>query len=363
MSLSNRQTISGLLNATGLVVVFGGMMAVSIVSIVLGGRVLLNREGNFAFPIIVAEYFWIGIWLVMSMFAILLVVWMVFRFLAHRISYPISQLTKSAECATISNDKTLSNVDQRLNEVHRLTMAFNRLLLERERKSEEIRNLSQTVLHDLCSPLVQICDEADLLAHGLVKEKDAAMFIQKKGRALLRIVKMNAEISLNYSGRDSKLPQLLNLVTLIQDVLDVYVVGAEAKEIRFISEIPKKMVLFFGHEIKCRCLIGNLLDNAVKYTSRGGQISFVLFSDEKGVTITIADTGRGILKQEIPIIFERFYRGTTVGDVPGTGLGLSLVHSIVMFYHGEIFCTSNVGKGTTFRIFLPHQVKDGNVGN
>ena len=75
MSSSRRQTISGLLNATGLLVILGGMAVVSAVSVVLGARVLFDREGETAFPTIVAEYFWIGVWLVLSAMAVLLVGW------------------------------------------------------------------------------------------------------------------------------------------------------------------------------------------------------------------------------------------------------------------------------------------------
>ena len=352
MSLSKRQTISGLLNVTGLFIALGGMVVVSVVSLGLGARVLFDREGETAFPTIVAEYFWIGVWLFLSAVTVLLVGWAILWLLARRISRPISQLAESAERAAVSDAGVELEDDPRLDEVHRLAGSFNRLLAERARQSEEIRNLSRNALHDLRTPLVQMCDEADQLAHGLVDPEEAAMAIQKEGRALMRIVETSAEISNNYSGRDVLPPNELDVAALARDVADVYAAGAEAKRICLSCEIPASMS-FVGHEIKMRRMVGNLLDNAVKYTPEGGWISLKLARTEKGIVLEVADSGCGIPRCEQAVMYERFYRGAAANRCPGVGLGLSMVHSIVMFYHGDITCVSDVGKGTSFRVFLP----------
>ena len=353
MSSSKRQTISGLLNVTGLFVALGGMAVVSVVSLGLGARVLFDREGETAFPTIVAEYFWIGIWLCLSAAAVLLAGWGVLWMLARRISRPIARLTESAERAVSSSDALLLDADQRLDEVRRLARAFNRLLVERARQSQEIRNISQNALHDLRTPLVQICEEADRLAHDLVKPDEAAMSVQKESRALLRIVDTSAEISNNYSGRDIQPPADLDMAELTRDVAETYSAGAEAKGIAFSCAIPQEAVPYSGHEIKLRRLIGNLLDNAIKYTPEGGRISLRLSAEPKDVVIEVGDSGCGIPSCEQQFVYERFYRGRLAGAYSGAGLGLSMVHSIVMFYHGEISCVSDTGKGTTFRVHLP----------
>lgn len=351
MSSNRRQTILGLLNATGLFIILGGMAVVSVVSLGLGARVLFDREGETAYPTIVAEYFWIGVWLFLSAAAVLLVGWALLWLLARRISRPIARLTEDAERAAVSNAGKPLDENQRLDEVRRLAQAFNRLLAERARQSEEIRNLSRNALHDLRTPLVQMCDAADQLAHGLVNPEEAAMSIQKEGRALMRIVEASAEISNNYSGRDSMPPAELDIAALVRDVVDVYVAGAEAKQIRLTSEIPERL-RFVGHEIKLRRLVGNLLDNAVKYTPEGGWISLKLFRTERDVVLEVADSGCGISRCEQAVMYERFYRGTAASGRPGAGLGLTMVHSIVAFYHGEIVCASEVGKGAKFRVRL-----------
>ena len=355
MSSSRRQTISGLLSATGLFTVLGGMAVVAGVSLALGARVLFAREGETAFPTIVAEYFWIGVWLVLSAAAVLLVGWGLLWLLARRITRPIARLAASAERAAVSDGAALLDADQGLDEVRRLAVAFNRLLAERARQSDEIRNLSRNALHDLRAPLVQMCDEADQLAHGLIDPTAAAMAIQKDARALMRIVETSAEISNNYSGRDCVPPTELDVAELARDVADVYSAGAEMKRICFDCRVPEEAVTFVGHEIKLRRLVGNLLDNAVKYTPCGGRIALGLRSEEGALLLEVSDTGCGIPCNERQVIYERFYRGSSVGNRPGTGLGLAMVHSIVTFYHGDIRCDSVVGSGTTFRVTLPRR--------
>jgi two-component system, OmpR family, phosphate regulon sensor histidine kinase PhoR len=102
-------------------------------------------------------------------------------------------------------------------------------------------------------------------------------------------------------------------------------------------------------------LLSNVVGNAVKFTPRGGAVSVELTEADDAVTITVRDTGPGIPEDELPRIFERFYRGTNTGEAraSGSGLGLAIVRSIVEMHGGEIDVTSAVGQGTEFRITLP----------
>lgn len=99
----------------------------------------------------------------------------------------------------------------------------------------------------------------------------------------------------------------------------------------------------------------NILDNAVKYTPEGGQIRVSVESWEMYVKIDIADTGIGISEQHQGAIFKRFYREDIVHDVDGIGIGLYLAREIVTLQGGYIRVTSEVGRGSTFSVFLPRQ--------
>jgi two-component system sensor histidine kinase BaeS len=121
------------------------------------------------------------------------------------------------------------------------------------------------------------------------------------------------------------------------------------------SVVPGEIVeLRFDRE-RIVQLMTNLVGNALKFTPRGGSVSVHLEETPDGVVLEVADTGPGIPPDELPHIFERFYRGTNTGDAraSGSGLGLAIARSIVEMHAGEIEVSSVIGKGTIFRIRLP----------
>jgi len=104
-------------------------------------------------------------------------------------------------------------------------------------------------------------------------------------------------------------------------------------------------------------LLTNLVGNSLKFTPRGGTISVKLTEADTDVTVEVRDSGPGIPVDEMPRVFERFYRGTNTGDAraSGSGLGLAIVRSIVDMHGGEIDLASVIGEGTVFRITLPRE--------
>jgi two-component system sensor histidine kinase BaeS len=135
---------------------------------------------------------------------------------------------------------------------------------------------------------------------------------------------------------------------------------AVARGVALDSEVPGEPVeLRFDRERVIQ-LLTNLVGNALKFTPRGGAVSVTVHEADASVTIEVADTGPGIPAEELPHVFERFYRGTNTGEAraSGSGLGLAIVRSIVEMHGGEIEVASVIGEGTEFRITLP-RVRDG----
>src|SRR5204863_2643067 len=99
--------------------------------------------------------------------------------------------------------------------------------------------------------------------------------------------------------------------------------------------------------------LGNLLDNAVTYTDRGGNISLSAAQTDGQITITVADTGAGIAPEHMPHVFERFFRVPGQSRGQGTGLGLAIVREIVTAHGGEVKCESTPGAGTVMRVMVP----------
>jgi signal transduction histidine kinase len=131
------------------------------------------------------------------------------------------------------------------------------------------------------------------------------------------------------------------------------------------TEIADRPVLL-GNPEHFRLLWSQLLSNAIQYTPSGGQITLSLktSSDEKQVQGTVSDTGIGIATEEIPRIFEVFYRSEAAKSIKetGTGLGLPIVQQILSLYGGTIEIDSTLGKGTSIRFILPQStLQDGGV--
>jgi signal transduction histidine kinase len=130
---------------------------------------------------------------------------------------------------------------------------------------------------------------------------------------------------------------------------------AEVRGVTLTLLVPDAPVLFPTAEDDMHRLLGNLLENAVKYTPSGGEVTVSLTADVSHVKVAVSDTGIGISPEAMPHIFDEFYRASNAKEMgaEGTGLGLSLVKRIVDLYRGEIQVESQPGKGTTFTVLLP----------
>jgi two-component system phosphate regulon sensor histidine kinase PhoR len=151
----------------------------------------------------------------------------------------------------------------------------------------------------------------------------------------------------------------INFKDLLQDILRLYDKSLKDKGLTCKVDISDELPEFWGDKFKLEQMLSNLIDNAIKYTEKGGiKIKIDSVGKDK-IKISVEDTGIGITKEHIPRIFERFYvvdksRSRQLG---GTGLGLSIVKHVVLSYGGEIKVESKVGVGTKFEILLPARKK------
>lgn len=230
---------------------------------------------------------------------------------------------------------------------------FHRLSKRIKVLNNELKDLTRNVLHDLRTPISQINGEAELVQHDLTDAKSAASNITEACGTLLSIVNANIEISRNYAGADTIPAEDVDITETVRETCELFSAVAEMKCIALKSDLPRSPLVFHGHRHKVQQLVGNLLDNALKFTPSGGTVSLALHGNSRTIRITVADTGAGIAPKDLPNIYERFFRTDRSRNTPGSGLGLSLVHAIITYYSGDIYCDSGLGKGTTFTIKLP----------
>ena len=151
----------------------------------------------------------------------------------------------------------------------------------------------------------------------------------------------------------------IDFVRLSNNLNQQYALQAQDKNISLTIEVRHEPILMSASISHLTVVFRNILENALKYTPSGGSISWTIQTTDAGILCTIKDTGQGISASDLPHVYERFFRADKAHsrNIPGTGLGLSLVKSIVDAYHGRIQIESEgAGKGTTVTILWPTHV-------
>jgi signal transduction histidine kinase len=240
------------------------------------------------------------------------------------------------------------------------------LVANQQRNYEEQSNFFASLLHQLRNPLTAIRTFAQLLSRRIVDSDPNQKFVTGILRETQHIQDLLSEAN---RPAPLLLPQaehekaLLPAATLdlapvdLNGILEAIANFASAiaqdRNIQFLSNIPSYLPIVLGDESGLREAIGNLVENALKYTPEGGYV--LLGADVKPDTVYIyvQDTGVGIPDADLPRLFERNFRGRQAdGNILGTGLGLAIANELVQKMEGSIHVISQVGKGSTFAVTL-----------
>ncbi len=240
----------------------------------------------------------------------------------------------------------------------RLSGTLRMLEADRDRLREFVADVS----HELRTPIAALRMYSELQS----SEIDAATRVELLERSIEQIARLEwlSTNLLDLSRIDAGLfpldMQTGDQRDPVQAVVQALSEEALARGIGLDSAVPAHPVeLRFDRE-RIVQLMTNLVGNALKFTPRDGGVSVQLDDHPDGVEILVRDTGPGIPEDELPRIFERFYRGTNTGDAraSGSGLGLAIVRSIVEMHAGTIDVSSELGRGTEFRVLLPRMAEE-----
>lgn len=225
---------------------------------------------------------------------------------------------------------------------------------------DEVKNrFIRAVSHDLKNPLGLILSAADMLRETGLSDDQAQLVtvIERKANFMLALISDLLDLARLTAGTPPNYVPT-SLCTLIQESLVGFELQAESKQLAFSVSLPQEdaLVEVERHAI-CR-MIGNLVSNAIKYTSKGG-VDVRVETAPETFSITVRDSGLGIPEEELPHIFDKFYRIPLPAyrKEDGTGLGLAIVKAIVDQHQGNIQIETAVGVGSTFRVTLPRQPK------
>lgn len=213
-----------------------------------------------------------------------------------------------------------------------------------------------TVSHDLRSPLTAILGYVDLLDRvGPVNDQQREFIhrVQNSVQSITSLVNDLLELGRIEAGFDTQ-KEVVPLEGIIRDTLETLGGQISDKKMNLHLNLPMDIPQMRGNPIRLRQMLDNLIGNAIKYTPEGGEIIIDVEAQNDQVILRISDTGPGIPPADQPHIFEKFYRASNVPKgVGGSGLGLSIVKSIVENHQGRIWVESLLGQGSAFTVVLP----------
>jgi PAS domain S-box-containing protein len=228
------------------------------------------------------------------------------------------------------------------------------LNLERERV-QMLQEFITTVSHDLKTPLSSIILYANLLrqTNTAAQRYQYSMIVEDQSKRLKQLLDNMLAVSRLDEEIRTLTFQLVNIGKLLQEIAQFYSVAVTSAGLEYKVEIDPNLPRLLANESELRRSIGNLIDNAIKYTDNGS-VSFRSYASGQFVMIEVQDTGIGIAEEDLPHIFERFFRADRSRSMrAGTGLGLTIVRKIIEAHGGMIECISAPNKGTTIRVSLP----------
>ena len=227
---------------------------------------------------------------------------------------------------------------------------------EKERAEQMRREFTANVSHELKTPLQTISGYAELLANGMVADKDKTAFSEKIYAEAQRMIRLIEDI-IKLSNLDE------GAVELTRETVDLYVTAENtvrsllpaAKKANVTLSLNGENAEIYGIPQLLTAVVYNLCDNAIKYNKDGGTVFVSVKNNAENIVLSVRDTGIGIPKEQQERIFERFYRvdKSHSKEVGGTGLGLSIVKHAAKLHDAKITLESEVGKGTGITVIFP----------
>jgi two-component system sensor histidine kinase ResE len=250
---------------------------------------------------------------------------------------------------------TISNIfDSRKNTIGYVALLQD--ISQHERLEQMRKDFVANVSHEFRTPITVIRGSLEALSDGVIDDEKEILNYYKRmiqeTRGLERLVKDLLELSRLQSGKISIKKEDFNLTDLIKDTLIGLRTIADKKNIVIHEEFDNKPFKINADYDRIKQLLVIFVENAVKYSPENTKVCVILRADEM-IEILIKDEGYGIKEEEVPYIFDRFFKSDKARKIKGTGLGLAIAKHIIELHEGKVLVDSKVGKGTNIKVFLP----------
>ena len=274
--------------------------------------------------------------------------------LSRRAMKPISRITATAaQIADGDMSRRIEGINTR-DEVGELSSTFNKMLDELETSFKRERQFTSDASHELRTPvsIISACAE-DALGHSIPSdERENILSIKSESEKMTHIISQLLMLSRGQEGRYRFEKDNICLYDVAESVSAELSPQAEMKHISIHNEITEDLTISADQSLMTQ-LFMNLTGNAIKYGRENGNVTLAARTSGSNIIISFSDDGIGISNEDLPHIFERFYRADKVRDRSGSGLGLAIVKWIAELHKGSVSVESTPGNGSTFIVTIP----------
>ena len=286
-------------------------------------------------------------------------------FLARRALSGVGGIADTARRITGGDLTIRAPISRRNDEIDQLAENINHMLDRILELITGIREMSDNIAHDLKSPITRIRGLAEVTlttADQLDEYKHMGASTIEECDRLLAMIDTMLVISRTEAGVQELQWHAVDIASLVKDAGRLFETTIRDKNLQLAINTPESCQIT-GDARMLQRMVSNLLDNAIRYTQPGGDIRIdVQVQPDGDVELFFNDTGAGISPDDLPRIFERFYRCDPSRSEFGTGLGLSLAQAVAQAHGGEISVKSELGKGSIFQVLLPRNEDKGSKG-
>jgi signal transduction histidine kinase len=274
--------------------------------------------------------------------------------LARTLIRPLQALTLAAQNIARGELEQEVKVTSK-DEIGQLALAFNKMSREVARANKLRRQMTTDIAHDLRTPLMVIAGYMESMRDGVLQPSTKRLsLIYTEIERLQNLVSDLRMLSQADAGELPLHPQLISPKSILERAAAPFSHRAEMQNITISIEANKDLPRICVDDSRMMQIFSNLLSNALRYTPEGGEIRLSAHSSDGKVILTVEDSGAGIPEEELPYIFDRFYRvDKSRSDAGETGLGLAIVKALVEAHSASIQVESKLGEYTAFHISVP----------
>jgi signal transduction histidine kinase len=285
-----------------------------------------------------------------------LLVLLIFRGGMRRVGSPLGDIVAAAD--RVANGDFSARIEERGPPFLRsIAHAFNNMTVRLKAQDQQRRDLMADIAHELRTPLSVIQGRLEGLLDGVYPRDDEQLTeVVEETRMLARLVEDLRTLANAEAGSLSLRKEPTDLAVLLHDAAATLAADARTKDVEVRVEERAELPLVDVDPLRVREVVINLLANAIRHTGRGGTITVTSDTHDGRIVVSVADTGAGIPPEELPRIFDRFYKGRASH---GSGLGLTIARNLIAAHGGDIRAESRVGHGTTITFTLPLSAEDG----